>query len=492
MSDYRRSKPPRSSVRLLTSYRVWIILVGIAAVLGAVALFFLDEMMMWAMILAIPSSLVLILIMRNPFIGILTYYVYSFLRPYDFIPALAYLKLGILVAGLTFVVWVFYALRDKPPIRWDKFNYVYLAYLFVLGVSAVFAMNNFKAYKIWEAGFTEFIVFVTAMNVIQNRKQLKTLLWTLLLIHGYYVIKGIINYVLYINQLGDHTTGSVGSGFIGDENDFAMAINVMIPIAFFMAFAARRFLPKILLSGLIALFLVGVVLSFSRGGFVGLVVVALFCVWYSRKIVMGLLLTCLAAVMILAFAPDRYVNEVQSISKTDEGTADARIQYWKTAMRMYADHPIIGVGADNGGVHLPAYWRGKGNPNTKWGRVFHGLFPQLFAEVGTVGVAIWLTLFGWMMVLLNRIRRAPPITPRLREYRYLAAGLMVGMLGYVSTSTFLSTAYYPQVWTLYTLSFALVWLFRVEVGDEEALTTGVPVSRQSSLRTGELNAGRLS
>ena len=49
-----------------------------------------------------------------------------------------------------------------------------------------------------------------------------------------------------IRRLPDGASGRIAYGaFLGDENDFALAMNLMIPFAFFMFMGARNKLKKL-------------------------------------------------------------------------------------------------------------------------------------------------------------------------------------------------------------------------------------------------------
>jgi len=126
----------------------------------------------------------------------------------------------------------------------------------------------------------------------------------------------------------------------------------------------------------------GVVSSLCRGGWVGLVAVLGYCMIKSRRIMMSLGVIAIIAVAVINFAPAKYWDEVKSISKTNEGTAESRLNYWMAGGRMFLDYPVTGVGAMNGGIRMPEYVTNMGPAHQQWGRTFHGILPQLIAELG--------------------------------------------------------------------------------------------------------------
>ncbi|RME23308.1 MAG: hypothetical protein D6800_10020 [Candidatus Zixiibacteriota bacterium] len=305
---------------------------------------------------------------------------------------------------------------------------------------------------------TYLLMSLAVTNVYERREQLDKFIWMLILVNVYFALKGIENYLLGIHQLSwQRTTGEVGGGYIGDENDFAMAMTITIAFAFFLFMKSRVWWQQIFLSGCILLYVIAIVFSWSRGGFVAMGAVVVYCIWFSGRRLISFAGLVLAAGLFLALVPSSYTKEMETITNTQEGTAQARIEFWKAAFRMYADHPVIGVGAHNGGVHMPNYINSN-NPATSWGRAFHGLIPEVAADLGTFGLLFYALMTFWAFRALNRIRKRNIDSEPQRQLHYLALCLTGGYIGYFAASMFLSTAYYPQFWTLFAVTTSLVVL----------------------------------
>jgi len=160
-------------------------------------------------------------------------------------------------------------------------------------------------------------------------------------------------------------------------------------------------------------------------------------------------------IVFLAVAPSSYYQRLQTISKTGEGSAAARIRYWKAGLRMFAAYPIFGVGPANGGIHMPEFVKGIPNPEREWGRAFHGLFPQIMAELGGAGLLMYLVMFVFIIRSLRMILRRSGNSDNDDFDRFMTNSILGSLIGFFICSIFLSTAYYPQLWTLYTLAIML-------------------------------------
>jgi probable O-glycosylation ligase (exosortase A-associated) len=411
-----------------------------------------------AMILAIPAIIVALMILKNPFNGVFFYFIYDFLRPYDFIPALRPLRLAIVIEVLTLVSWIIYMATKKRRIIFGQFGWLYFLWLSMMALSVFSAQNNHLAYNILQGMTVTFLMFVISTNVVDTKKRLMKIIWLLILVDLYFAIYGIFNYAVLHYSPGTHyqTSGTVGSSFLGDENDFAMVINTIIPLAFFMlGFSKNRYM-KIFSVGMLLIFMLAVIMSFSRGGWMGFVSIMIFCVLKSERKLASIAYMLIIGIVFVTVAPPSYYQRLQTISQTGEGSAAARIRYWKAGLRMFAAYPIFGVGPANGGIHMPEFIKGIPNPEREWGRAFHGLFPQIMAELGSAGLLLYLAMIFFIVRSLRLILRRSGNSDDDYYNRFVANSILGSLLGFFVCSIFLSTAYYPQLWTFYTLVIMLM------------------------------------
>jgi len=180
-----------------------------------------------------------------------------------------------------------------------------------------------------------------------------------------------------------------------------------------------------------------------------------FCVIKSRKVFVSLFIMLVLTGAIISFAPQKYWAEVETITDTREATAASRINYWKAALRMFRDYPITGVGANNGGIHMPEYYQGPGDSATRWAAAFHGTLPQVLAELGSLGLICYLLMIYYALKYLNELSHRKGDDPD-DNTSVFANSILVSIISYLTTATFLSTPYYPNLWTLFTLTMVLV------------------------------------
>lgn len=424
---------------------VWMVFILIVvSIVSAAILVFLPFKAQMAMIMAFPAAIGAIYILLNPVMGVFTFYFIEFFRPQSFIPALRPLKPGLMSVLITIIAFIIHIAITKKRIIWDNINWPYIGFIIIVGSGTFTAMNSRWAYNIFEVMIIGFLVYFVALNLLDTHKRLSILIWMLLLIHAYFAVKGI------------PSGGHVNTTLMGDENDYALAMNSVLPFAFFL-FLRTTGIKKFAALVILVLFVLAVVASMSRGGWLGLVAALGYCIIRSKKVVMSLGVALILMVAAGLFAPDKYWDEISSISDTKESTAQTRLDYWKAAVEMYKAYPITGVGAGNGSFRMPEFYGGNRDRATQWGRTFHGTLPQVIAELGTVGLICYLTMMIWAFVYLNRIfkhcahNRASPAF-------IWADSILGGMIGYLVSATFLSSTYYPQLWTLYAFTVILLRL----------------------------------
>jgi O-antigen ligase len=103
-------------------------------------------------------------------------------------------------------------------------------------------------------------------------------------------------------------------------------------------------------------------------------------------------------------------SPVQGADPARLGSIDTnRYRYWDVALQTWVDHPIKGIGS--GGFFTA--WSEKPDREDQ-SRDAHSLYVETLAELGIVGFALLLALFGGVIACLVRLyRRAPGVATGL-------------------------------------------------------------------------------
>lgn len=375
------------------------------------------------------------------------YLVVEVARPADWVPAIGVIRLGLIAA-----LWGVYAILTQPDRRpIPKPVWYMLGLSLVMAYHVPMARNNYYAF--W--GFVNFTTLVVGYvlpiaTLPRTQEATRVLLNAYVLLH----IPTAIHAILY--------KGTGTGGWMGDENDVALALNVALGVGYYLLPLQRSGAMRLLLLGAMALNVAGVVMSNSRGGFVGLAALGAYMLLAGPRRGRIVSAVAVAALAMALFAPPSYWEEVRSIKDASKpgDTGETRVYFWGIAKQMFWDHPLVGVGTGNYGIRAPEYedkWRAQTTGQHIWGRAAHSLYYTLLAEQGAIGVA----MFGLMLLWSGRtywrlrVRARAPDDPAAREAGAMASAVMAGMVALLVTGAFLTVIYYPVIWVLVGLLAAV-------------------------------------
>ena len=390
-----------------------------------------------------------------PFYLILIHLFFDYGRPQSFFPIIGTLHPGYILHTLLFLCLF---LKGKLLNFKNIQTKCFLGLILLMTLHGPIAVNNYYAYGFWRGVVLYFIVYLSIVNFVDSFEK----------IEKYIDIWIIIN--LFCAFVGLKHGGRVpNSGFMGDENDFALVMNMAIPFVYFMFLETNSTKKKILYLSACCIFIAANVASLSRGGFVGLVPVILYC-WYKtpKKFLSTIIVAIMISILYFSASP-KYWQEVKSIKEENiqKGTGEDRWYLWKLAWKVFLDHPIIGVGQGNVTWHISRYEPPGGlHGRSRAGRAVHSLYFTLIPELGLVGIFLFTGMLyfsykdlKWILKkekeFLLKQNQSKKIIQQLHKIRFIIFGITGAMLGYLVSGAFLSVLYYPHFWLLMGICVAL-------------------------------------
>jgi putative inorganic carbon (hco3(-)) transporter len=384
------------------------------------------------------------------------------LSPQAFFPVLGVLRIAFLAAGLAIGAHLTDRIvrrRSTPAFNPE----IGLAVTLVAWAAITVPVS------IWAGGsvdvltnqYVKAVAFFWLVGVLTTSEgRLRTLAWTLVLCAIPLAATGLKNYfsgdVLSTGVPGlTRIEGYMGgSGLVANPNDLALMLNLIIPISAAMMIGTRSFgLRAIaLLSMLISI--AGVVVTFSRAGFLtlaatGLMLLAVLVRRRHAGAAGFLLLVAMAAPIML---PDGYLDRLHTITDIESdrtGSAQGRWQDFLVAGEIVAMHPIVGAGIGNDMLALNEY-RGIDTY-----RSVHNVYLQYAVDLGLPG----LFLFAWLHVMCfksaRRIERLSLKDPTFRSLGPLAAGIQISLVAFFVAAMFHPIAYQFYFFTVAGLAVAL-------------------------------------
>ena len=240
------------------------------------------------------------------------------------------------------------------------------------------------------------------------------------------------------------------AGSIGETNRFAQTMLMLVPLGIFRFIDERSTLLRVLAGVMTVLITLGVVLSFSRGGAVGLAALLLALV-VLRTVRAQHVLAIVAVLAIILVAFPQYGNRLTSLAAAggfgEPGTAGevdnsllSRATETLAAALVIVDHPIIGVGPDMFPIHYEEYANVVGILiRNDAAREAHNLYLGIGAELGIPGLVVFLIIGGLTVRQLLRARRAS--IDRRPDLERLATPFLLSLMTYYVTGMFLHLSF---------------------------------------------------
>lgn len=362
---------------------------------------------------------------------VMIYLSIEFIRPQYYVPAVGIIRPALLTSILLIIVWIntFGLKIARDPIIAKTLIFLGLS-VFMIPIAA----NNYWALtRSRELGNFVLCATIPLAILLANKKTRDWFFDFWLAIHAYVAVFAIT-----------HNGRGPGS-FLADENDLALVLGMCFPYAILLSQKPDNSrVRKYLCLGVGVLCAAGVVVSNSRGGFVGFVALILYLLWHSKRKFRNLAILAVAGSVTFLIVPSEYKEEVYSISDQQDGTRGIRILMWRIGWHMFLDNPVLGVGPGNYAlrtgeyqVQLDDYEVGDKIET----RVAHSVYFELIPEYGLVGSTVFFLL---VFELFRRLRARDP--PTIDDDYLTTLAIRASLVMYLSAGAFLSVLFYPHFW----------------------------------------------
>ncbi len=312
--------------------------------------------------------------------------------------------------------------------------------LYTLVAGALKATDfEFTVYEFFSV-FKCFIVYFCLINYIKTEREVRIVVYALLagmVVLGLYMVGQLLtglNYSItgfFVKPRAD-AVGIRASGFIGNDVESSEMLSLVVPIAiaYYYALSPKKRLHRFVVILALLAILAGLIAAKGRAAgmatLVGMALVLLIgrfrhLIPRTRTVATALIIV----ICLLVMSPLIY----KRFQESDRSWEMARVPLMETALKMFEDNWVLGVGASNYGLfvdkYLPTEYR------YSWKSPVHNEFLLHLAERGIIGTAI----YYWMMIVicvwLWRSSRSPD-----RFLALISIGVVAGILGSVAIRIF--------------------------------------------------------
>jgi hypothetical protein len=366
---------------------------------------------------------------------------------------------AVVMVGIAFIVWLIQTdpVRSSRAIMRDKIGLAAFLVLAaaIIGVPFSISMGG-AARAILESFSRTFVVFLVLAAAVRNLEDVRRLIVT-------FALGAAVFGAMAPVQRG--AGGSMG-GY--DPNDAAMFLVSALPCLIFCILHGRRLLTRVA-AGLSVFTVIGaIVMSSSRGGFIGLVAVIAFMLIMFTGVRPAIRMGVVGAILVLMLAVSStdYWDRMQTITELDDGYgADGRPggrrNIWGRALEYTAQNPLTGVGMSQfrraEGQHPVIAARIEAGIGTKFATA-HSMWFQALAELGIPGFLAFAAIFFLSFRQLRRLQKTaldPPSRMKTAEFQAMASTLMASLVGVMAAGSFLTHAFSGMTWGVFGIIVGL-------------------------------------
>lgn len=227
-------------------------------------------------------------------------------------------------------------------------------------------------------------------------------------------------------------------GTLGNSNFAGAYLGITLPCILYGALAARRRVWKRIWLAMVALDLVALWFTQTRGGMIAagaaLATVAFMLrdrlARWAKAAVMSVTVLAVAAAVLVIWHPgsSKPPGPLLQAQVLRTGSFTVRTYYWKAAWRMFLAHPVAGTGLETYFANYPRYRVAA--DGAQLGLVIpdepHSIFFQYAADTGVLGLGAYLALVG--LALWYAYRRAQNVAGPQRLLLVTFAATLVSYL----------------------------------------------------------------
>jgi|GEM_PF-1678806 len=384
-----------------------------------------------------------------PFTGLLTFLWMALVRPHEWAYQGA-ARYSLAVGVATLAGYLIFELPRRSPKLLSNWVLILLWVQLLLSTLIADSAGETQAKFMEYSKIFVITVLVTAMTDSESR------VWWMLL-----VTLGSVGFLAFRANFGIVVSGGTArifgpGGAIGDNNDFAVMLDMALPMMIYFGRGEPRRWLRLGFYAMAAMTVITIIFTYSRGGFLGLCVVALVLAFKTRYKLTGLLGVMIISLLLFAVVPRDIVDRMSSIrtARETDTSAQQRIRAWTVSLKIIRDYPVFGVGIRN----ITQVWARYGDPEDA--RVSHNSLLQLGTDAGLPAVCLFLTALGltyWRLRKGRKLLQAFAPDSRLIIYTY---GLQVGMIGYLVAAMFASRYDLELLYEVIALAASIVLIAR--------------------------------
>lgn len=398
--------------------------------------------------------------LRKPWIGVLLWTWIGLMNPHRYSYGFAYsAPLAALAAGTTMLGLMMTKDRESPlkgaPMTWLLLFTVWIT------LSWFFGIDREGHYDQWNKVMKVFLMIFVGMAVLHSKKHI---MWLAGVATFSLAILGIKGGVFTVMNGGNYRVWGPPASFIEDNNEFALALIMTIPMLRFLQLRLKPGWQRHLMTVAMLLCAASALGSQSRGALLAISAMTVVLWWRGQSRVLGGIVMGITAIVLVSFMPDSWSNRMSTIQTYEQDrSAMGRISAWWNAYGV-AKNYLFGGGMEVGRPELFALY----SPFPDYVHAAHSIYFQAMGNHGFIGLILFMGVFVSTYFWAGRLRKEARDIPEAKWASDLGGMVQVSLLGFGVGGAFLSLVYFDYPYYL----MMMVVLARVWVQKKAWLTEG--------------------
>lgn len=430
--------------------------------------------------IVIPAA---VMALKRPWIGVMLWTWLSIMNPHRYTYGFAYAApLAAITVAVTFIGLLITKERESP--FKNPVVTIFALFMVWITISWLLGLDPVSDFEQWIKIMKIDVMILVALVLLRSKKHILALFWV---VTGSMALLGAKGGFFTLLTGGTYRVWGPPGSFIEDNNEFALALVMTIPLLRFLQLQLTNKWVRLGMTAVMLLCAISVLGSQSRGAFLAIAAMtALLWMRGNNKLSVGFLLL-LAVPLMLAFMPEEWSMRMSTISDYEsDRSALGRISAWWTAWGVATHYPF-GAGFDVARPELVAMF----SPYPDFVHAAHSIYFQILGNHGFVGLLLFLAIWGVTWNSAGWLRREGQKSSHSRWCADLGTMCQVSLIGYLVGGAFLSLSYFDLPYNIMILVvLARRWMENRAWENESA---GTPENSKDALPQSDppgLNASR--
>lgn len=343
------------------------------------------------------------------------------------------------------------------PLSKEAVDIPIIIYALLILISTITSIDPSGSFRDLAIHFTAIGFVLVVINNIQTKEDFNILVTFLVIAATLVALYGLYQYKVGV-EMEDKWVDSVNNPDIktrvysvfGNPNILAEYLIMIIPISAALFWYSKKIHKKAIFLITSLILTIALVLTLSRGGWVGFAFgIFIFIILIEKKLLLALIPIALLGIY---FLPQSIVNRILTIGNLGDSSNAYRIRLWKITLEIIRDNWLVGVGFG----YIPFKTTFETYIRTMPAYHSHNTYLQTMGEMGILGLIVFIML----IFVLYKYAIKKLMKEEDRYIRTMAGGVLAGLSALLAHGAVESVLYLPKIiitfWTLVALILALM------------------------------------